>query len=234
MTKETKVGLVIGLVFMFGVVYVLSWFGPSEFEQQVADYRARKETASERKDAAMGTENIPLSAVDTIDLSKETVQTAVDPAPPKKVDKFVPSAFVKESPVVKTIVIPAKPKPRFYVVKEGQTLSDVAGEVYGWANRHEFRRIHKANEYKVPNVNMIWPGLKLRIPPLKETKPTKITKVLSLGGARTYTVMPGDTLSEISSEKLGTATRAGEIFKLNRDKLTNMDSIKVGMVLKLP
>ncbi len=234
MTKETKVGLVIGLLFMIGVVYVLSWFGPSEFDQQVDEYRARKGAVLEGQDTAMGTKNILLSAVDTIDLPKEKVQTPVNLAPPKKVTKFVPPPFVKETPVVETIVIPAKPKSRFYVVKEGQTLTDVAGEVYGWANRHEFRRIHEANKYKVPNVNMVWPGLKLLIPPLNGAKPTKITKVLSLGKARTYTVMPGDSLSEISSKKLGTATRAGEIFKLNRDKLTNMDSIKVGMVLKLP
>ncbi len=234
MTKETKVGLVIGLLFMVGVVYVLSWFGPSEFDQQVDQYRAREEAVAEHQDAAMGTKNILLSAFDTIDLPKKKVQTAVTPAPPKKVIKFVPPAIVKDVPVVKTIFVSAKPKPRFYVVKEGQTLSDVAGEVYGWANRHEFRRIHEANKYKVPNVNMVWPGLKLRIPPLKEAKPTETRTVLSLGKARTYTVRPGDTLSEISSKKLGTATRAREIFKLNRDKLTNMDSIKVGMVLKLP
>ncbi len=226
MTKETKVGLVIGLLFMVGVVYVLSLFTqPSGFEPQVVEYRARQRAADLQATSA---KKILLSAV------KKIKPSAVDTTAQKKEVVVVPKPVLKV-PVVKKTVLAAAPKPQFYIVKEGQTLSDVAGEVYGWANRHEFHRIHKANEYKLPNANMIWPGLKLLIPPLAESKPTDIRKVLSLGGARTYTVMPGDTLSEISSKKLGTARRWQEILALNKDKLSSeYTPLQVGMVLKLP
>ncbi len=231
MTKETKVGLVIGLLFMVGVVYVLSLFGqPSEFEPQVVQYRAGQRAADLQ--AASGNK-IPLSAVKKTEPSRKKVQTAVAIVPQKKEGVVFQPATVKV-PVVKKSFVPSARKPQFYVVKEGQTLSDVAGEVYGWANRHEFHRIHKANEYKMPNANIIWPGLKLLIPPLEKPKPTDIKKVLNRGRVRTYRVMPGDTLSEISSKKLGTLSRWREILALNRDKLSSEYALRPGMVLKLP
>ncbi len=228
MTKETKVGLVIGLLFMVGVVYVLSVVtnhpNDPELEKQVADLRAQQRGADLQ--AASG-KRIPLSVSKKIEPLGDTV--------PQKKEVAVIQPVAVKVPVVKKTVLAAPPKPRFYIVKEGQTLSDVAGEVYGWANRHEFERIHKANEYKVPNANMIWPGLKLLIPPLEEPKPTDAKKVLSPGGVRTYTVMLGDTLSEISSRKLGTATRWREILRLNSHKLpSEYTPLQVGMVLKLP
>ncbi len=222
MTKETKVGLVIGLVFMVGVVYVLSLITKNpndpELEKQVADFRARQRAedllaASSKKILLSVNKKIELSVVDTTAQKKEVVKMPV---------------------VEKTVVAPL-PKPRFYEVKEGQTLSDVAEAVYGRANRHEWRRIHEANKYKVPNAHMIWPDLKLLIPSLEKPKPTGTKKLLSLGGARTYTVVRYDTLSEISSKKLGTATRWREILALNKDKLpSEYTPLRVGMVLKLP
>jgi nucleoid-associated protein YgaU len=50
--------------------------------------------------------------------------------------------------------------------------------------------------------------------------------------SRTYTVVAGDTLSEISRKTLGTSKRADEIFALN--KLKDRNSIFVGMKLVLP
>lgn len=56
----------------------------------------------------------------------------------------------------------------------------------------------------------------------------------SKGGARTYTVKPGDTLSKIAKEHLGDANSYMKIFEANRDKLSNPDLIKPGQVLTLP
>ena len=136
---------------------------------------------------------------------------------------------------MKQVVLAPPPKPRFHVVKEGQTLTEIALEFYGAAGENELGMIHEANRYKMPNRNMIWPGLKLRIPRLEKSKSTDVTTVLSLAGPRTYTVMPGDTLSEISSKKLGTMTRWREIRRLNSNQLPTEDTqLRPGMVLKLP
>ena len=54
------------------------------------------------------------------------------------------------------------------------------------------------------------------------------------GGARTYTVKAGDTLSAIAKEHLGSAGAYMKIFELNKDQLSDPDKIKPGQVLKLP
>ncbi|HEX6545931.1 MAG TPA: LysM peptidoglycan-binding domain-containing protein [Bryobacteraceae bacterium] len=53
-------------------------------------------------------------------------------------------------------------------------------------------------------------------------------------GTRTYTVKPGDTLSKISKEFYGDASRYQKIFEANRDKLENPDKIRAGQELTIP
>lgn len=51
---------------------------------------------------------------------------------------------------------------------------------------------------------------------------------------RIHEVAPGETLSEIASEYLGTHRRYRELFEANRDVLKSPDAIRVGMKLKIP
>lgn len=51
---------------------------------------------------------------------------------------------------------------------------------------------------------------------------------------KTYTVKPGDTLSGIAKEHLGSANAYMKIFELNKDQLSDPDKIKPGQVLRLP
>ena len=51
---------------------------------------------------------------------------------------------------------------------------------------------------------------------------------------RTYTVKPGDTLSAIAKEHLGSANAYMKIFEANRDQLSDPDKIKPGQVLRIP
>lgn len=52
--------------------------------------------------------------------------------------------------------------------------------------------------------------------------------------ARTYTVVPGDTLSHIAKAHYGKASRWKAIFDANRDQLDDPDKILPGQVLQLP
>jgi hypothetical protein len=54
------------------------------------------------------------------------------------------------------------------------------------------------------------------------------------GGAQTYTVQAGDTLSEIAKRFYGHANDYMAIFNANRDQLNDPDKIKPGQVLKIP
>jgi len=49
-----------------------------------------------------------------------------------------------------------------------------------------------------------------------------------------HTVVAGDTLSKLAKSYLGDPNRYMEIFKVNTDKLSNPDTIKVGQKLNIP
>ncbi|NIA07674.1 MAG: LysM peptidoglycan-binding domain-containing protein [Actinobacteria bacterium] len=220
MTKETKVGLVIGLFFIVGVVYLLHWATkPTEFKQpsfyrpEVAYQPAPEPQRNPLPPLSVSNKLPPLPAENSASSSNDIVLPAaatLPPAPP---------------PVVKA-------PERFYVVQPGQTLSDIARIVYGPQHADEWRRIHQANKYKIPNAHVIQSDLKLLIPPLDSAAATSPQPALRT--ARTYTVKPGDTLSDIASAKLGSSRRWRQIMDLNRDQLPDEYSLRPGMVLKLP
>lgn len=60
------------------------------------------------------------------------------------------------------------------------------------------------------------------------------TGTAGAAAAKTYTVKPGDTLSAIAKEHLGSANAYMKIFELNKDQLSDPDKIKPGQVLRLP
>ncbi len=58
--------------------------------------------------------------------------------------------------------------------------------------------------------------------------------VAASAGPRTYPVVKGDTLSNISNKMYGTPNRWQEIFNANRDQLSTPNAMKPGQVLKIP
>lgn len=56
----------------------------------------------------------------------------------------------------------AQAQTRVYVIKSGDSLSKIAKEVYGDANR--WPEIFEANKDKIKDPNLIYPGQELRIP----------------------------------------------------------------------
>lgn len=87
--------------------------------------------------------------------------------------------------------------------------------------------------------NLIWDAIKtipswrddivadIRVAPASEAPATA-------PAPRTHTVRPGDTLSAIAKEHLGSANAYMKIFEANRDQLSDPDKIKPGQVLKIP
>jgi nucleoid-associated protein YgaU len=57
---------------------------------------------------------------------------------------------------------PAAPQPRVYVVQKGDSLSQIAKEVYGDASR--WREIYEGNKDQIKDPKIIRPGQELRIP----------------------------------------------------------------------
>jgi nucleoid-associated protein YgaU len=59
----------------------------------------------------------------------------------------------------------SKPEAKFYTVVKGDTLSRIAKQYYGDANKYP--RIFDANKPMLTNPDRIYPGQMLRIPPLE-------------------------------------------------------------------
>ncbi len=141
--------------------------------------------------------------------------------------------------------------PRTYTVQSGDSLASIAIKFYGpkEGNRKvNIDKIFSANKSTLRSANEIFVGQKLVIPPLDGTNsasqatsapPSTGTSGISSGttggtssGTREYVVVEGDSLWKIAASKLGDGSRYDEIVALN--KLTNEDSLTVGMKLKLP
>jgi nucleoid-associated protein YgaU len=51
---------------------------------------------------------------------------------------------------------------------------------------------------------------------------------------KTYTVVPGDTLSKISKHFYGDMNKYMKIFEANKDQLKDPNKINVGQTLRIP
>jgi nucleoid-associated protein YgaU len=288
MTSDAKIGLLLGLVFIFIIAFIIN--GVPSFSkdnnnnelttkivssQNIPPGIATKErkvnrriigpvrpTPKQSMTAALPAGNNPETRFEmplpknspavkqtsqSADIKRETV--SMPPAPP----------IVQESDAKK--VKPARPpSPRIYVVREGDSLADIAVKLYGsqQGNRHvNVNRIFHANRKLLKSPDEVYPGQRLTIPPLSTSQPeqsgienvfstTLFEKVKSIGQKRLasdgskagqtkiYVVREGDSLWEIAADKLGDGSRYNEIAKLNAHVIDDEDTLTVGMRLKLP
>jgi nucleoid-associated protein YgaU len=110
------------------------------------------------------------------------------------------------------------PRPRTYRVKRGDTLSSIADKQLGDADR--WPEIFVLNRAQIHHCDLITVGQVLTLPatPLQPAP-------------RLHKVRRGDTLFKIAELLLGDADRWPEIFRLNRDVISDPDRITPGQVL---
>lgn len=73
------------------------------------------------------------------------------------------------------------------------------------------------------------PTTPAEVSPAPTTAPTP-----KVAAARTYTVKKGDTLSKISQSCYGKSTRWKQIYEANRERISNINQLKVGTQLTIP
>jgi nucleoid-associated protein YgaU len=143
---------------------------------------------------------------------------------------------------------PQRQRVRMITVKEGETLSELASEHLGSAGKWQL--IMDVNTDVLKKPEHLRAGMKLRIPaePVVElveeanealadagnSRETQPDREQPTTGRNTYTVKEGDNLSSIADQVLGDPNRYDEIYKVNKDKLSSANDIRVGMTLKLP
>jgi nucleoid-associated protein YgaU len=135
---------------------------------------------------------------------------------------------------------PAAKSDASYVVRNGDTLADIAQRQLGSAKR--WPELVKLNPGLDPKNLKI--GTRIRLgdaaaAPLAAA-PAKVAPVKATGdkavasAARTHTVVAGDTLGAIAKKYLGSMTRANDLYEANRDVLKSPDALKIGQVLRIP
>ena len=259
MTRETKIALLVGLMFIicFGII-----LGGARSEPG----------AALNEPIAVAVEPATPPATPVRPLARPAAPVAIGQAPARRSPVFRPPARTPAAsalPPAATAVStaqptqPASPAPaprrtRTYIVAQGDTLWTVAGKAYGPGKEGYHRLIAEANRDVLPDPDRIRAGLKLRIPPLPsiaertasserlrdrlrrnagsthrraaaQTQPQR-------AASKTYTVKSGDTLTSIARRLLGSASAANieKLYLANRDRLRDRDTVPLGVALRIP
>jgi hypothetical protein len=146
-------------------------------------------------------------------------------------------------------------------VQRNDSLWSICREAYGTGKY--LSALARYNRDRVPDPNKLKVGVKVRIPPpevleaqfpdllggtvRRDASVTPAGGVSSAarqrrqvglfvdsGGRPHYCTGKSDTLSQIARQYLGRPTRWTEILDLNRHQLPNAESLKPGMVLRMP
>ena len=129
---------------------------------------------------------------------------------------------------------PAIRPPEFFdhIVQKNESFESIAKKYFG--PKAGAAIIAKANPFVDPM--RIQPGRVLRIPkdPGNIQGVPTVAPVKEPAVAKTYVVKPGDSLSKIASKIYGDSRMAKKIFEANKDRMKNIDSLKVGQELVLP
>jgi nucleoid-associated protein YgaU len=132
-----------------------------------------------------------------------------------------------------------------YVVQEGDNFWKISVKKYGSGKYCRALEEHNAERLtRTSGKTILRPGAVVELPPLAvltardTSERSSMTRSASASEPHqepgVYRVREGDTLMEIASQVLGTSKRWREILELNRDKLKDERSLKVGMELRMP
>jgi nucleoid-associated protein YgaU len=140
---------------------------------------------------------------------------------------------------------------RVVVVQEGDSLWKLTSDATG--DGHLYKKVAAFNAERLQGSDVVHPGMTILIPSSELLRNSSIRQLVATGrrasatdsnaapttrreksSQDTYTVKAGDVLSVICQRELGTIRRMNDVLALNRDVLRSPNSIRVGMVLKLP
>lgn len=139
-------------------------------------------------------------------------------------------------------LVAPRPRQTLHTVKPGENLSEIARQHYD-GDGNMWRSIRDANPGKVGPNGEIAQGVSLVIPKRTATADPALTELLSTPGSdgrparqrvRLITVQPGDSLSELAAEHLGSAGQWQRIMAVNDDVLDSPRSLRSGMKLRIP
>ena len=263
MTRDVKVGLLLGLAFIFMIAFIIN--GLPRFRGDSNELTTTMVDLPNNPPGIGAKEREFINRTESIEKQPFVVQNPPMDDPDIRFKTPLPQGplVVKSrnpSTVEKTETVkPALPK--IYVVAEDDNLALIAKKFYGpeeGNKRKNIMRIFEANRNILESPDEIDVGQKLIIPPLPASAAEKdkskgifsssvFEKVKSIGRehlslkkparakqGKSYTVREDDNLWKIAVEQLGDGSRYTEIARLNADILDDEDFVPVGTRLKIP
>jgi len=155
MSRDFKTGLLLGLVLVIACVVWLATrpqLSVSQRAKRIGDSHTTSRQNTTNEQATTEKVASSSSAATSLSATTETIPRTENsnnknPPPPDY------SAYYQKEKIRTN---------RFHIVKEDQTLSEIAAKYYG--AKSEWKTIYKANKAKIPDPDSIRPGTKLIIP----------------------------------------------------------------------
>jgi nucleoid-associated protein YgaU len=264
MTRENKLALVIGFALILMVGILISDHFSTARNDAAADLRDRRPSDPLMRptsdamlvDLRTPAEHLPQEQPATADLRRdERERNGLRPGPlamntgqpPGLEDMFVPVTEPEPVPLreINRIIIggerPAQPHDSdvtFHNVRPGESLGSIAHRHYG--DRTLASALARFNGLSDPDLVRI--DHRLRIPPrsalggepASTPAPAPAVRHAERPQYKTYTIKPGDNLSEISQQLLGTSRRWREIYELNTNLIRDPDNVPAGVTIRIP
>ena len=255
MTRETKIGLLVGMGVILFIGILISDYLSSAQNQRPADL-TQVERSREVAPPAVAERSTPLPPprhggqnVELLGTDRQPERSRVGDngsvGPIYRVDQpretFQVDELVQQTQRIgteETVEQPATPRDRVHHVQPGETLFVIAEKYYG--NGEYYKSIYEANRDKMTSPNNVRVGVRLVIPnragTVSEGTPAPVTdnSTTTTQQYTTYTVKSGDTMSVLAQKFYGTTRALPKLIELNRDKIADPDWVPVGTKLKVP
>ena len=264
MTSDAKIGLLLGLVFIFIIAFIIN--GLPRFRSNTNNNELTTNMVNSQNDS-LGIAAKERKAQGVFNRAERVERKGVDEVPVASKDEGgvrfkmpLPegTSVVKDESVLEAANDKVRPDlPKTYVVSEGDHLAIIAQKFYGpdeGNKKINVDRIFEANRKLLKSPDEILVGQKLTIPPLidksgsvfsgslfdkvksigRRLTSSETSKTPSVRQSKQYVVREGDSLWRIAVEQLGDGTRYKEISELNADMLEDEDDIPVGLRLRIP
>jgi len=172
MRSELKIGIVVGVVLVVGIIiFVVKNSGNGNDEDKLSNPKPDPTSLKVNKPITTN----PSTAPPPVEPGDVEVVINDNNNPPDDLGQdVIPIVNETPKPVEPVVIEPIveKKEPRYHVVQKGESLYTISEQYYGQGNQTKgTKAIQQANPERIKDINTIFPGWRIRIPYPEEIAP---------------------------------------------------------------